>query len=60
MQLVKMAFNQRRKTLSNSIKPMLIGVDLQGLEETLKKRAEQLSSNDFINLYNEINFRKNK
>lgn len=60
MKLVKMGFNQRRKTLSNSIKPYLSEINISGLEDTFKKRAEQLSANDFINLFNEINLRKNK
>lgn len=60
MKLVKMGFNQRRKTLSNSVKPYLGEINTSGLEDTLKKRAEQLSANDFINLFNEINLRKNK
>lgn len=46
--VVKTAFNQRRKTLSNSLKPLLgekkPGADFAGL------RAEQLSVNDFIRL----------
>lgn len=59
MGLVKMAFNQRRKTLSNSIKSYITDIKLDGLEITLKKRAEQLSANDFIDIYNEIKHRKN-
>jgi 16S rRNA (adenine1518-N6/adenine1519-N6)-dimethyltransferase len=46
--VVKTAFNQRRKTLSNSLKPLLgdkkPDADFAGL------RAEQLSVNDFIRL----------
>ncbi|MCO5234911.1 MAG: 16S rRNA (adenine(1518)-N(6)/adenine(1519)-N(6))-dimethyltransferase RsmA [Chitinophagaceae bacterium] len=46
--LVKMAFNQRRKTLRNAVRNLFD-------EETLKKpifdkRAEQLSVSDFVNL----------
>ncbi len=46
--LVKMAFNQRRKTLRNAVKP-LFGID--ALQDPLfDQRAEQLSVNDFAAL----------
>lgn len=54
-QVVKMAFNQRRKKLSNAM------LGMQGAKETLNrinfadKRAEQLSVDDFILLTNELN-----
>ena len=48
---VKAAFNQRRKTLRNALKLYDTStVD----EETLKKRAEQLSPKDFEELYKKI------
>lgn len=49
-QLVKMAFNQRRKTLRNAIKPLLENKDIGGMTEILSKRAEQLSVAQFIDL----------
>lgn len=46
--LVKTAFNQRRKTLRNAVKPLF---DAAVLEDTLfNKRAEQLSVQDFAGL----------
>lgn len=49
-QVVKMAFNQRRKTLRNSIRPLLtpeiIGNDV------FNKRPEQLSVSEFVALTN--------
>lgn len=49
VKVVKTTFNQRRKTIRNSIKP-LIGAN--GLEATplLEKRPEQLSVSDFVEL----------
>ena len=48
-QLVKTAFNQRRKTLRNALKPM--SYNLSNVPaDTLNKRAEQLSVTDFIEL----------
>ena len=49
-QVVKTAFNQRRKTLRNSMKPLL-GKDCQSLELPLfDKRPEQLSIEQFTEL----------
>jgi 16S rRNA (adenine1518-N6/adenine1519-N6)-dimethyltransferase len=47
--VVKTGFNQRRKTLRNSIK-QLLPLDISAIEETgfLKKRAEELSVDDFL------------
>jgi len=46
--LVKTAFNQRRKTLRNAVKPLF---EPAGLEDPLfDKRAEQLSIDDFARL----------
>ncbi len=50
--VVKIAFNQRRKTLRNSLKPLLGSKDPAPVAHFLDKRAEQLSVNDFIELTN--------
>ena len=51
-QVVKTTFNQRRKTLRNSIKPLL-GEKCELTEMPLfKKRPEQLSVQDFVELTN--------
>jgi 16S rRNA (adenine1518-N6/adenine1519-N6)-dimethyltransferase len=48
IQVVKLAFNQRRKTLRNALKPMLPG---NGSEQVwLNLRAEQLSVAEFAEL----------
>jgi 16S rRNA (adenine1518-N6/adenine1519-N6)-dimethyltransferase len=53
-QVVKTTFNQRRKMLRNSIKPIL-GTDSPLLQEELfTKRPEQLSIQQFIELTNRI------
>lgn len=65
-QIVKTCFNQRRKTLRNSIKPVFAQNDTQGNQnkqepkdhsrffelEILNKRPEQLSVDQFIHLTN--------
>ena len=48
--IVKQAFNQRRKTLRNSLRPLL-GPDIIG-HEVFDKRPEQLSVKEFIDLTN--------
>ena len=50
--VVKMGFNQRRKTLRNSLKTIL--VDLPTENEIFGKRPEQLNVEDFIYLTNLI------
>lgn len=50
--VVKMAFNQRRKMLSNALSGMLEGRKLN--ENVSNKRAEQLSWEDFVSLTNEL------
>ncbi len=45
--VVKTAFNQRRKTLHNALKPLGLS-DAAVPEEMLRKRAEQLSVADFV------------
>jgi len=52
--VVKAAFNQRRKTLRNAIKPFLADKDTTEIDEMLAKRAEQLSVEDFIHLANHL------
>lgn len=46
-QVVKTAFNQRRKTLRNALKP-IIKKDLDVSDQIFDKRAEQLGVEDFI------------
>lgn len=49
-QVIKMSFNQRRKTIRNSIKPLING---KGLEhELLSLRPETLSVDQFVELTN--------
>ncbi|GAB4125696.1 MAG: 16S rRNA (adenine(1518)-N(6)/adenine(1519)-N(6)) -dimethyltransferase RsmA [Raineya sp.] len=52
VQVVKTAFNQRRKTLRNALSPLLPPSLSQ--EAILQKRAEQLSVEDFIELSQKI------
>lgn len=48
-QVVKMGFNQRRKTLSNALKAMVPDPEIRK-QDVFRKRAEQLSVEDFIQL----------
>lgn len=50
--IVKTSFNQRRKTLSNSLKPIL--KDCKSDLPIFKQRPEQLSVNEFVGLTNII------
>lgn len=52
--VVKMAFNQRRKTLRNSLKPMLVekGVDHTEYTDLFSRRPETLSVETFIEITN--------
>jgi 16S rRNA (adenine1518-N6/adenine1519-N6)-dimethyltransferase len=50
--VIKTAFNQRRKTLSNSLKSILL--NLKPENEIFRKRPEQLSVEEFIELTNII------
>ncbi|MBI9068067.1 MAG: 16S rRNA (adenine(1518)-N(6)/adenine(1519)-N(6))-dimethyltransferase RsmA [Salinivirgaceae bacterium] len=50
--IVKVGFNQRRKTLSNSLKSILL--DSKPQNEVFRKRPEQLSVQEFIELTNLI------
>lgn len=51
--VVKAGFGQRRKTLRNALKGLNLS-GLEGNEEVLGKRAEQLSVDDFIELTSKI------
>jgi len=51
--LVKLAFNQRRKKLKNSLKTKIINFNKNNLD-LLNKRAEELSVEEFITLTNLI------
>ena len=53
MQIVKSAFNQRRKTLHNALKGFTI-INTKEITSLLTLRAEQLSVDDFINLTNHV------
>jgi 16S rRNA (adenine1518-N6/adenine1519-N6)-dimethyltransferase len=48
--VVKIGFNQRRKTLSNSLKSILL--DAKPNNEIFRKRPEQLSVEEFVYLTN--------
>jgi 16S rRNA (adenine1518-N6/adenine1519-N6)-dimethyltransferase len=50
--IVKQAFNQRRKTMRNSLRPMLSPEIIEN--EVFNKRPEQLSVQEFIDLTNLI------
>lgn len=50
--VVKLGFNQRRKTLRNSLKSILVNISTD--EEIFNKRPEQLSVEDFVYLTNLI------
>ena len=48
-QIIKSAFNQRRKTLRNSLKAYIFNAELKQ-KEVFNQRPEQLGVNDFIEL----------
>lgn len=52
LKVVKASFNQRRKTLRNSIRSAFPSVEIG--EKFAQKRAEQLSVVDFVELTNEV------
>ena len=52
-QVVKVAFNQRRKTLRNALKPFTL-INQKEITDLLNLRAEQLSVDDFIMLTNHV------
>lgn len=49
-----MAFNMRRKVLSNSLKPLILPAQLLALNIDPQLRAENLSMQDFVNISNFI------
>lgn len=51
-QVVKLAFNQRRKTLSNSLRSILTAQQLEALNINPRLRAENLSLEDFVRISN--------
>ncbi len=51
--VVKIGFNQRRKTLRNALKQLGMGLE-QVPAELLAMRAEQLSVNDFVTITNSL------
>ncbi|MEC9209061.1 MAG: 16S rRNA (adenine(1518)-N(6)/adenine(1519)-N(6))-dimethyltransferase RsmA [Bacteroidota bacterium] len=53
IKVVKVAFNQRRKTLRNSLKPLTL-IHKKEIANLLTLRAEQLSVDDFIKLTNHV------
>jgi 16S rRNA (adenine1518-N6/adenine1519-N6)-dimethyltransferase len=55
--VVKTGFNQRRKTLSNSLKSILLNLKPQ--DDIFRKRPEQLSVHEFVELTNLIEERLN-
>lgn len=50
--IIKQSFNQRRKTIRNSLKNICVNLEMP--EDYLSKRPEQLSAEDFILLTNQI------
>ncbi len=54
--MIKAAFAMRRKTLSNNLSQVYDKKTLQEKldESTLKKRAEQLDINEFVEIYNQL------
>ena len=48
--VVKMAFNQRRKTLRNALKPLIVEKGIDASAEVFDLRAERLGVEDFIDL----------
>ena len=52
--LIRQAFSQRRKTLKNTLKNTCSVVDIEKAGLLPSQRAEELSVNDFVNLYKTI------
>jgi 16S rRNA (adenine1518-N6/adenine1519-N6)-dimethyltransferase len=57
-QIVTNAFNQRRKTIANSLANYLIGEDFKILDIDSKKRAENLTIKEYVNITNYIESKK--
>lgn len=51
-QIIKACFNQRRKTIRNSIKPIAAKLGIEIQDPILDKRPEQLSVEEFVYLTN--------
>lgn len=51
--VVKMAFNQRRKTLRNALKPLNLSTEFTA-DSLFNKRAEQLHLTDYIRIANQL------
>jgi len=58
VKVVKTAFNQRRKTLHNALKPLTLLINDEASLPFLTTRAEQLSVDDFVLLTREIQQRQ--
>lgn len=58
LKVVKTAFNQRRKTLHNALKPLTADIRDEAGLPFLTTRAEQLSVDDFVMLTREIELRQ--
>ena len=54
VKVVKTAFNQRRKTIWNSIRTIAFNHDAVKEHPYMKKRPEQLSVQDFVELTNMV------
>ena len=52
--LVTQAFSQRRKTLRNTLKPMMSAEQMEALDIDPKRRAETLSLEEFARLANAV------
>ena len=53
--IIKLAFNQRRKTIRNSLKSVLNETDIDTSDPFFTKRPEQLSVDEFIGLVKMLN-----
>ena len=58
-QIVTNAFNQRRKTISNSLSNYLVIEDFKLLDIDSKKRAENITIKEYINIANYIESKNN-
>jgi 16S rRNA (adenine1518-N6/adenine1519-N6)-dimethyltransferase len=54
-ELVRLCFQQRRKTLRNNLKPLSGAYQFDNLDLDLGRRPETLSVNEFIELSNQLN-----
>jgi 16S rRNA (adenine1518-N6/adenine1519-N6)-dimethyltransferase len=52
--IVRLAFNQRRKTIANNLKKYLAASQLETMRINSKSRPEQLSVNDFVLISNNL------